>query len=73
MRRIIFCSVLCFLLGACASRYEWVKPGMTAATKEADVGGCGGKISHLTRDDPEAISIVDRCMTERGYRKKVVE
>ena len=61
------------LLAGCASRYEWVKAGTPSAARAADIAGCGGKISHLTKDDPDAVPIVDRCMTERGYQKKKVE
>ena len=63
---------LCSVLGACATTYEWVKPGMTAATRDADVAGCGSRTSHLAKDDVEAVAVVDRCMADRGYEKKAV-
>lgn len=65
-----YAITLCLALAACATPYEWVKPGMTAATRDADVAGCASKVSHLAKDDVEAVPIVDRCMADRGYEKK---
>lgn len=73
MHRLLLASSLCVVISACATRYEWVKPEMTSSTKEADLAACGSKTSHLAVEDSMAISIMDRCMAERGYQKKLAE
>lgn len=73
MRRLLLASSLCVVIAACATRYEWVKPEMTSSTREADLTACSSKTSHLATEDSMAISIMDRCMAERGYDKKVAQ
>ena len=73
MRRLLLTISLCAVIAGCATRYDWVKPGMTPATREADLTACSSQTSHLTAEDSMAISIMDRCMAERGYQKKVTE
>ena len=73
MRRLLLASSLCVVIAACATRYEWVKPEMTSSTRDADLTACSSQTSHLAVEDSMAISIMDRCMTSRGYDKKVTE
>jgi hypothetical protein len=73
MLRLLLASSLCAVLAGCATRHEWVKPEMTSSTKEADLAACSSKTSHLATDDSMVITIMDRCMAERGYQKKVAE
>jgi hypothetical protein len=73
MRRLLLASFLCVVIAGCATRYEWVKPDMTSSSREADLAACGNKTSHLATDDSMVISIMDRCMADRGYQKKVAE
>jgi hypothetical protein len=61
--------LLCSLLTACAGSYEWTKAGMTPATRDADLMACGTRNAHLEKDDPAAVTVIDRCMAERGYQK----
>ncbi|HEX8964066.1 MAG TPA: hypothetical protein VF801_13775 [Rhodocyclaceae bacterium] len=57
------------LLAGCATSYEWQKPGTGAAARDADLMACGTRNAHLDKDDPAAVSVIDGCMKERGYRK----
>lgn len=72
MSRVFPAAMLCLALAACGG-YEWVKPGMTATAREADLEACGSRTSHLEKDDPDAVAVVDRCMAARGYAKKKAE
>lgn len=72
MSRLLIAGYLCVVIAACAASHEWVKPGMTASTREADLTACSSRTSHLASDDSMAISIMDSCMASRGYDKKVV-
>ena len=72
MSRLFPAATLCLALAAC-SGYEWVKPYMTATTRESDLEACGSRTSHLEKDDPAAVTVVDRCMAARGYAKKIAE
>ena len=73
MRPLLLAISLCVVIAACATRYDWVKPGMTPATREADLTACSSQTSHLTAEDSMAISIMDRCMAARGYDRKVAD
>jgi len=73
MRRLLLASSLCLVIAACATRYEWVKPEMTPSTRQADLAACSSKTSHLATDDSMVVTIMDRCMAERGYQKKAAE
>lgn len=73
MSRVLLAIVLGSALAGCANGPQWVKPGTTAAARDADLMGCGSRTSHLQKDDPAAIAVVDRCMAARGYEKKLAE
>lgn len=73
MGRSMLIVTICCAAVACASRYQWVKPGMTPATRDADIEACAGRTSHLSKDDVEAVAIVDRCMASRGYEQRPVD
>lgn len=73
MSRLLIASSLCIIVAACATSYEWVKPEMTRATREADLMACSSKTSHLANDDSMVISIMDGCMASRGYEKKAAK
>ncbi|MDD5248965.1 MAG: hypothetical protein PHY45_08265 [Rhodocyclaceae bacterium] len=72
MRRTFLTATLCCTLAACAGGYEWAKPGTAAAARDADLMACGSRTSHLDKDDPAAVAIVDHCMAARGYQKQKV-
>jgi len=73
MRRLLLASSLCVVNVACATNYEWVKPGMTSSSREADLTACSSQTGHLAANDSMTVTIMDRCMASRGYDKKVAD
>ncbi len=69
MKSSIRFSAVCVLLVGCAGGYVWSKPGMTEASRDADLMACGTRNSHLEKDDPAAVAVIDQCMVSRGYEK----
>ncbi|HEX8986470.1 MAG TPA: hypothetical protein VF816_00795 [Rhodocyclaceae bacterium] len=57
------------LLAACAGGYEWTKPGTSASARDTDLMACGTRNTHLEKDDPAGVAVIDDCMKDRGYRK----
>lgn len=73
MRRLLIASIVCLASAGCATGVEWVKPDMTPASKEADLAACSAETSHLAADDTMVVTLMDRCMAERGYQRKAAE
>jgi hypothetical protein len=69
MKMLFSGFAVCCLLAACVGSYEWSKPGMTVADRDADLMACGTRNAHLDKDDPAAVTVIDDCMKSRGYGK----
>ncbi len=72
MLRRLLATSLCVVIAACATKSEWVKPDMTSAKRDADLEFCSSRTDHTAPPDM-IITIMDRCMAERGYQKKAAQ
>ncbi len=69
MKSLIGFFAVCGLIVGCSGGYVWSKPGMTEASRDVDLMSCGTRNSHLEKDDPAAVAVIDQCMASRGYEK----